>query len=89
MSSQNITKSDNTKPRQGIHAYRVFDYAIIDVVFTFIGALILWYVIAQQKESCKNVECLMLIFVYLLVIGIVTHYFLGIKTKLNTVLGLA
>jgi hypothetical protein len=63
-----------SEPRTGIHAIRVCDIAIIDVIFTLIAAVVL---------SRKNV---IPVFIILILLSIIVHTVLGIKTKTNAFL---
>ena len=58
-------------PREGIHSIRVFDVAIIDVIFTGIAAYII---------SKKNIIS---VFIILVLLSVVIHSLLGIKTRTN------
>jgi hypothetical protein len=60
------------KPNQGVHSVRVFDYAAIDVIMTFIGA----YFISQYYK--KNVW---IIFILLFIFGQILHALFCVKTK--------
>ena len=68
--------SDFAKPREGIHRYRdpIFDLAIVDIVLT----LVLAYIITIYSPF-KN---LLLVFLFLVIISILIHKCLNIKTKL-------
>ena len=60
------------KPNEGVHSVRVFDYAAIDVIMTFIGA----YFISQYYK--KNVW---IIFILLFIFGQILHALFCVKTK--------
>jgi hypothetical protein len=60
------------KPREGIHSIRIFDIAIIDVIFTLIAAYLI---------SKKNI---LAVFIILVVLSIVIHTMFNIKTKTNS-----
>lgn len=59
-------------PREGIHSIRIFDIAIIDVIFTILGALII-----SRKHF-------IIVFIMLIVLSIIIHTIMGIKTKTNS-----
>lgn len=61
-----------SEPRKGIHSIRVFDVAIIDVLFTVIAA----YVISKDH--------FLIVFIILIILSIIIHTVLGIKTKTNS-----
>lgn len=58
-------------PREGIHAFRVFDIAIIDVILTILVA----FAISRQHFIA--------VFIILVVISVIVHTVLGIKTQTN------
>lgn len=59
-------------PREGIHAIRVFDYAIIDIIMTFIGAVIISYFYKIN---------LIFMFLYLFILGQYLHILFCVETK--------
>jgi hypothetical protein len=59
-------------PNEGVHSIRLFDFAIIDVIMTFIGA----YFISQYYK--KNIW---LIFILLFIYGQILHALFCVKTK--------
>lgn len=62
------------KPNEGVHSYRIFNIAIVDVISTIIGALIISYIF--------NINfILLLIFMFLL--GIVLHRLFCVNTTIN------
>ncbi len=63
------------KPREGIHAIRVFDVAIIDVVFTVVGATILAHVL-KWDVLLTNIAAFL--------IGIIVHRLFCVNTRINT-----
>ena len=60
------------KPNEGVHSYRLLDFAIIDVIMTFVGA----FFISQYYN--KNVW---LIFILLFIYGQILHALFCVKTK--------
>lgn len=65
------------KPNEGGHKYRIFDFAIIDIVMT----LLVGYIIHKQTK-CN----LYLIWIVLFILGIIMHEMFCVKTKLNKLL---
>jgi hypothetical protein len=62
------------KPNEGAHSYRIFNIAIVDVISTIIGVLIISYIF--------NINfILLLIFMFLL--GIVLHRLFCVNTTIN------
>jgi hypothetical protein len=60
------------KPNQGVHSVRLFDFAVIDIIMTFIGA----YFISKYYK--KNVW---LIFILLFICGQIFHALFCVQTK--------
>jgi hypothetical protein len=60
------------KPKEGIHSIRIFDFAIIDIIMTFVGA----YFISKYYKI--NV-CL--IFTLLFIYGQILHALFCVETK--------
>ena len=60
------------KSNEGVHSIRLFDFAIVDFIMTFIGAYIisLYY----KKDVC-------LIFLLLFIFGQILHVLFCVKTK--------
>jgi hypothetical protein len=64
-------------PHKGIHSYRLFGVAIMDVIFTIIGAMIISYF---SKRSFVYT----LIFLFLL--GIILHRLFCVRTTIDKLL---
>jgi len=64
-------------PHQGVHSYRLFGVAIVDVIFTIIGAMIISYF---SKRSFVYT----LIFLFLL--GIILHRLFCVRTTIDKLL---
>lgn len=64
-------------PNQGVHSYRLFGVAIVDVVFTIIGAMIISY-------FSKKSFIFTLIFLFLL--GIMLHRLFCVRTTIDKLL---
>lgn len=60
-----------SEPRQGIHSIRIFDIAVVDLILTIILSIII---------SRHN---FIAVFIILVIISILVHSMLGIKTKTN------
>lgn len=65
------------KPKQGVHSFRIFDVAVIDVVFTIIGGVLIakWLNVAIWKPILA-----------LFVIGIVSHRLFCVRTTIDKIL---
>jgi len=59
-------------PREGIHATRLYDYAIVDFVMTFIGACIIAYFFKMNA---------FFVFLYLFILGEYLHILFCVDTK--------
>ena len=64
-------------PKQGIHSHRFLGVAIVDVIFTIIGALIISY-------FSKGSFIYILIFLFLL--GIILHRMFCVRTTIDKLL---
>ena len=67
------------KPREGVHALRVFDLAIFDIVGTFGLAYGLHKVTGYNYWKCV---------VFMFVLAIFLHWLFCVETQLNVTLGL-
>ena len=65
------------KPRKGVHSYRFLDFAIIDIIFTIIGAYLI------SKYSNYNFYKILL---FLFILGIILHKLFCVDTKLNSII---
>lgn len=63
------------KVGEGIHSYRVFDVAIVDVIFTVIGAAIIHYFMPQYR--------FIVILTALFAAGIVLHHLFCVRTTVD------
>lgn len=68
---------DFSTPRTGIHSYRILDVAIVDLLLT-IG---LGYGIAYYTGYR-----FLIVFIILMILSILVHTALGIKTRTNSLL---
>ena len=75
----NLCKYKNSLgvPGVGVHSYRIFDIAIIDVIFTFIGAFLISYIFKiDYLWSC----------IILFSMGIALHRLFCVKTTIDKLL---
>ena len=63
------------KVGEGAHSYRVFDVAIVDVIFTVIGAAIIHYLMPQYR--------FIVILTALFAAGIVLHHTFCVRTTVD------
>lgn len=64
----------------GVHAIRVFDIAIVDVLMTVFGAWVMYYYILDKKYSYW------IVLVCLFVLGIVAHRLFCVRTTVDKIL---
>lgn len=65
------------KINKGVHSYRLFDFAILDIIGTIIGAYILY-----RLTNYDFYKILISLFIF----GIFIHKIFCVKTKLNSLL---
>ena len=64
------------EPNKGIHSYRLFGVAIVDVILTFILAYVIWYYVYHDQSYW-------LILAIIFVIGILLHHLFCVKTTVD------
>jgi hypothetical protein len=62
------------RPNEGVHSYRIFNLAIVDIIMTIIGAFII------SKIFKIN---FILILVILFILGIILHRLFCVNTTIN------
>jgi len=65
------------KPNEGIHSYRIFDLAIMDIIFTIIGVFIISIIF-----KLNFLRTLIITFI----LGIILHRLFCVNTKINTMI---
>ena len=60
---------------QGVHSYRIFDLAIVDILFTIIGAYIIYLFIPRINYF--------IILISLFLLGIILHRIFCVRTTIN------
>jgi hypothetical protein len=65
------------KPKEGIHNYRFMDFAIVDIIFTILGAYIIYKY--TQYDFYK-------VLISLFILGIILHKLFCVDTKLNSII---
>lgn len=71
-------------PRQGLHSIRLFDFALIDIILTFLGAFIIQLGLNRYQIYWSYWTVLGAFFI----LGIFLHWLFCVPTKLNQILGL-
>ncbi len=67
------------KPKTGLHSYRVFNIAIMDVVFTFLFAKFI------QTYIMKETDYLLILF-FSFILGIILHRIFCVRTTVDKLL---
>lgn len=65
------------EPNKGLHSYRILDIAIIDVIFTFLGA----YILSIMYKIPLMYTC-----AALFLSGIIAHRLFCVRTKIDRLL---
>jgi hypothetical protein len=60
---------------QGVHSYRIFDLAIVDILFTIIGAYIIYLFIPRINYF--------IILISLFLLGIILHRIFCVRTTID------
>ena len=69
-------------PGKGLHKYRIFNIAIVDVLLSILLATVIYYLFRYLDYKVKF--CYILIFVFLL--GIILHRVFCVKTTIDKLL---
>ena len=67
------------KPKKGLHSYRVFNIAVVDVLLTFLLAKFIQYYIMKETEFG-------IILVFCFIFGIILHRVFCVKTTIDKLL---
>jgi hypothetical protein len=67
------------KPNEGVHKYRLFNLAIVDVVFTILGGIILQKIFFRKKN-------LYYVIISLFILGIIMHRLFCVRTTIDKLL---
>ena len=68
------------KPKEGIHKYRLYDFAIVDIILTIILAIII-----SKKYKINFIITLFIVFI----IGIFFHYIFCVDTTIHKMIFLS
>ena len=71
------------KPNTGLHSYRLFNIAIVDVILTIIGSYILYLAIQKYLYSYIN---FWLVLVIMFLLGIILHRLFCVRTTVDKIL---
>lgn len=67
-------------PGKGVHAYRIFNIAIVDLILTFFGTYIIYYLV--NKYYNKNIS-FWIYFLVIFIIGIMMHRLFCVRTTID------
>ena len=67
------------KVTEGVHSYRIFNIAIIDVIMTLLGAYLLQIFIFKNTSYLKIV-------IILFIVGIILHRLFCVRTTIDKIL---
>lgn len=65
------------KPKEGLHKYRIFNIAIIDLLLTIIVAIIISYIMKMN---------VFIVFIILFLLGIIMHRLFCVRTTIDKLL---
>lgn len=68
-------------PGKGLHSYRIFDFAIVDIILTFVFAYLLYYCLWDNYDYGYWVYL-----VLLFIVGIVLHRVFCVRTTVDIML---
>ncbi len=68
------------KPKEGVHSYRIFDIAIVDLLLTLIGGYLI-----HKYYAYKYISLSLTIFIFF-ILGIVMHKLFCVNTTINSLL---
>ena len=66
------------KVGKGIHSYRIFNIAIMDVLFTILAAFIIYFIFPKYS--------FIYILLFLFILGIILHYLFCVPTTIDQLL---
>jgi len=61
-------------PKKGLHSYRIFNVAIVDVISTVMAAYIIHKITKYNFAYCV---------LFLFILGVILHYIFCVKTTIN------
>jgi hypothetical protein len=64
------------KSNEGVHSYRMFNIAIVDLIFTVIGALVIAYLFKIN---------FIIVFIVLMIFALFMHYLFCVDTTLTKI----
>jgi len=67
------------KPNQGVHRHRLFNLAIVDVVFTILGGIALQKIFFRKRKTHN-------VIISLFILGIILHKLFCVRTTIDKLL---
>jgi hypothetical protein len=71
------------KPGQGIHSYRIFNIAIVDVILTLILVYIIYSINVHYGVHDGNIYAFIVDFLGVFLTGITAHWLFCVNTTIN------
>lgn len=72
-------------PNTGVHAYRIFNLALVDVVLTILSGFIIYWILSKYYDSL-DIRHLTYIIIGLFLLGIISHRIFCVRTTVDTLL---
>ena len=70
------------KPNENLHAYRLFNYAIIDIFFTLLFSIIIIFILHKFNLITFSIQNIFISFIVLIILSVFIHILFGVDTKL-------
>lgn len=71
------------KPNEGVHSYRIYNIAIVDVILTVVLALIIWGIFIWLNVMNFNIGSFIFVLLTLFIIGVILHKLFCVDTTIN------
>lgn len=74
------------EPKTGLHNYRIFDFAIFDILTTILGSVIIHQIIIVQILKKSDTIKLWMVIVFMFLLGILVHRLFCVRTTVDKLL---
>jgi hypothetical protein len=74
------------EPKTGLHNYRIFDFAIFDILTTILGSVIIHQIIIVQILKKSDTIKLWMVIVFMFILGILLHRLFCVRTTVDKLL---
>ena len=74
------------EPNTGLHSYRIFNFAIFDILATLVGGVIFHQVIIVEWLKMYGIIKLWMVIVFMFVLGILLHQLFCVRTTVDKLL---